>query len=199
MIIATAEDTSVLRERMGGMERALMEQQARADQATGALQGLQEQQRQQAAQQAQCRAAAAQAAAHGGTDVVDSRQLEKLVAFNGRETVEVVQSVIRGLPWVPLTRRFKDLVLGDQEVAAMRSIHTDPGHPRARRTAVRHAGDGVPRGCVKGCATWKATVCAAAGTVSRRIFLVTRKRRCTSSTSCFADTARCQARMSTNP
>ena len=90
--MATAEDTSVLRERMGGMERALMEQQARADQAPAALQGLQEQQRQQAAQQAQRWAAAAQAAAHGGTDVVDPRQLGKPVAFNGRETLEVLMS-----------------------------------------------------------------------------------------------------------
>ena len=77
----------------------------------------------------------------------------------------------------------------------MRSIHTDldtraPGAQLYYMVIMESQ-----ERCVEGCETWKATVCAAAGTVSRRVFLVTRKRRCTSSTSCFADTARCQARI----
>ena len=77
------------------MERALMEQQARAHQAAPALQALQ---RQQTAQQAQ-RWAAAQAPAHGGSVVVDTRLLGKSVAFDGRVTLEVVQVPIRSSQW----------------------------------------------------------------------------------------------------
>ena len=69
MIMASAEDMRALLERIGGMERALIEQQARADQASTALQALQQQQQQSAttAQQAQRRAAAAQAAGAGAS------------------------------------------------------------------------------------------------------------------------------------
>ena len=77
-----------LLERIGGMERALLEQQARADQASTALQALQQQQQQSAttAQQAERRAAAAQATGAGASAVVDTRLLSKPMAFDGRET-----------------------------------------------------------------------------------------------------------------
>ena len=85
----SAEDMRALLERIGGMERALIEQQARADQASTALQALQHQQQQSAttAQQAQRRAAAAQAAGAGASAVVDTRLL----------SLEVVQVPVRGL------------------------------------------------------------------------------------------------------
>ena len=44
--MASAEDMRTLLERIGGMERALIEQQARVDQASTALQALQQQQQQ---------------------------------------------------------------------------------------------------------------------------------------------------------
>ena len=86
--MSSAEDKRILLERTGGMERALLEQQAQADQAATALQALQQQQQQSAttAQQAQRRAAAAQAAGAGASAVVDTRLLSKPMAFDGRET-----------------------------------------------------------------------------------------------------------------
>ena len=88
MIVASAEDIRALLERIGGTERALIEQQARADQASTALQALQQQQQQSAttAQQAQRSAAATQAAGAGASAVVDTRLLSKPMAFGGRET-----------------------------------------------------------------------------------------------------------------
>ena len=88
VIVASAEDMRVLLERIGGMESALIEQQARADQASTGLQALQQQQQQSAttAQQAQRRAAAAQAAGAGASAVVDKRLLSKPMAFDGCET-----------------------------------------------------------------------------------------------------------------
>ena len=137
--MATAEDMRVLLERIGGVARALMEQQARAHQAAPALQALQ---RQQTAQQAQRWAAAAQALAHGGTAVVDTRLLWKSVVFDGRVTLEVVQVPIRSSQWshrpsICWCRETKD-------VAAMRATHKDLD-TRAQRTAVRHADDGAPK------------------------------------------------------
>ena len=44
VIMASAEDSRVVLERIGGMDRELLEQQARADQATAVLQGMQAQQ-----------------------------------------------------------------------------------------------------------------------------------------------------------
>ena len=67
-----------------------MEQHARADQATTALQALQQQQQEQqsatTARHAQRHAAAAQAAGIGASAVVDAGLLGKPVAFDGRET-----------------------------------------------------------------------------------------------------------------
>ena len=59
------------------MERALLEQQARADQATAALQAMQQEQQQSAAcaEQAQCRTAAPQTAGTSASAVVHTRPL----------------------------------------------------------------------------------------------------------------------------
>ena len=72
--MASAQDTRALLDRIGVMERALLELQGRADQATPALQAMQAQQQQTAAsaQQAQRRAAAAQTAGIGASAVVDT-------------------------------------------------------------------------------------------------------------------------------
>ena len=115
-----------LLERIGGMERALIEQQARADQATTALQALQalQQQQQQSAttaQQAQRRAAAAHAA---GAGVVDTKLLSKPMAFDGRETSW------RMFKFQFVAHRQSPQGLAgfgrDPGVAAMRNIHMDP-------------------------------------------------------------------------
>ena len=84
--MASAEDSRVPLERIGGMDRELLEQQARADQATAALQGMQGQQTSngRAARLAQRLVAASQAAGGGGSDVVDTRLLVNPVAFDGR-------------------------------------------------------------------------------------------------------------------
>ena len=60
--MASAEDMSVLLERIGGMERALLDPQARAEQVTAAPQAMQ-QQSAATAQRAQRRVAAARTAA----------------------------------------------------------------------------------------------------------------------------------------
>ena len=125
MILSSAEDVRVLLERIGGMERALLEQQARADQAATALQALQQQQQQSAttAQQAQRRAAAAQAAGAGASAVVDTRLLSKLMALDGRETSWRSFKFQFVAYCGAIDSRLKDLlVLGEtRDVAAMRT------------------------------------------------------------------------------
>ena len=112
------------------MERALLEQQARADQAATALQALQQQQQQSAttAQQAQRRAAAAQAAGAGASAAVDTRLLSKPMAFDGRETSWRSFKFHFVAYCGAIDSRLKDLlVLGEtRDVAAMRNIHMDP-------------------------------------------------------------------------
>ena len=118
-----------LLERIGGMERALIEQQARADQASTALQALQQQQQQSAttAHQAQRRAAAAQAAGAGASAVVDTRLLSKPMAFDGRETSWRSFKFQFVAYCGAIDSRLMDfLVLGEtRDVAAMRNIHMD--------------------------------------------------------------------------
>ena len=145
------------------MERALMEQQARVDQAKAALQALQQQELLSAttAQHAQRRAAAAQAAAIGASGVVDTRLLGKPVAFDGRETswrsFKFQLKAYRGA----IDSRLKDLfVVGEtRDVTATRNIHMDPdtralSARRWRRSCwstrvtlrvVSHGGDCWPR------------------------------------------------------
>ena len=119
-----------LLEHVGGMERALIEQQARADQASTALQALQQQQQQSAttAQQAQRRAAAVQAAGAGASAVVDTRLLSKPTAFDVRETSWRSFKFQFVAYCGAIDSRLKDLlVLGEtRDVAAMRNIHMDP-------------------------------------------------------------------------
>ena len=107
-----------------------MEQQARADQPSTALQALQQQQQQSAttAQQAQRRAAAAQAAGAGASAVVDTRLLSKQMAFDGRETSWRSFKFHFVAYCGAIDSRLKDLlVLGETRVvAAMRNIHMDP-------------------------------------------------------------------------
>ena len=103
MIKASAEDMRVPLERTGGMERALVEQKARADQASAALQGMQAQQQQTAAaaQQALRRAAAAQAKGIGASAVVDTRLLGRQTCGVrwARDGLEIVQVPVRSSPW----------------------------------------------------------------------------------------------------
>ena len=85
--MASTEDMRVLLERTGAMERAQLDQEARADQVTAALHAMQQQQQQSVAtaQHARSRAAAAQTAGTGVSAVVDTRPLGKPVTFDGRE------------------------------------------------------------------------------------------------------------------
>ena len=77
----------VLLERLGGMERALLAQQARTDQATTGVRANQQQQQSAAsARDAQRRVAAAHTAGISASAVVNTRLLCKPVAFDGRET-----------------------------------------------------------------------------------------------------------------
>ena len=130
MIMASDEEMRVLLERVGGMERALVEQQARADQAATTLQALQQQQQQTAttAHQAQWRAAAAQAAGAGASTVVDTRLLSKPMAFDGRETSWRSFKFQFVAYCGAIDSRLKDLlVLGEtRDAAAMRNVRMDP-------------------------------------------------------------------------
>ena len=130
VIMASAEDMRALLEPIGGMERARIEQQARADQASTALQALQQQQQQSAttAQQAQRRASAAQAAGAGASTVVDTRLLSKPMAFDGRETSWWSFKFQFVACCRAIDSRLTDLlVLGEtRDVAAMRNINMDP-------------------------------------------------------------------------
>ena len=125
--MASAEDMR-FQERIGGMERAPIEQQARADQASTALQALQQQLHQSVttAQQAQRRAAAAEAA--GASAVVDTRLLSK-----PRHSTVVKRAGGRSSSSSWLTAEPSTVAsrtcwfLGETwDVAAMWNIHMDP-------------------------------------------------------------------------
>ena len=109
------------------MERALLEQQARANKATAALQAVQQQQQQSAvsAQQGQRHAAAAQTAGIGASAVVGTRLLGKPVAFDGRETSWRSFKFQIGQCGA-IDSRLKDLPLGEfRDAAAMHHNHMD--------------------------------------------------------------------------
>ena len=155
--MATAEDMRVLLERIGGMERALMEQQARAHQAAPALQALQ---RQQTAQQAQRWAAAAQAPRHMAA------LLSWIQGYSGNQWCSMGELRWRWShrPWICWCWETKD-------VAAMRTTHKD------------------------------LDTRAASALLCDMLMMVRQEgpQKLLESRSCFADTARCQARMSTKP
>ena len=144
--MASVEDMRALLERISGMERALLEQQARADQATTALQAMQHQQQQSATtgQQAQRRVPTAQAAGVGASAVVDTRLLGKPVALGVRETSWRSFKFQFVACCGVIDSRLKDMLfLGEtRDVAAMRNIHMDPD-TRAR------ADHGVTGGCAE--------------------------------------------------
>ena len=125
--MASAEEVRALMERIGGMERGLLELQARADQAATTLQALQQQQQQTAstANPDQRRAAAAQAAGAGDSAVVDTRLLSKPMAFDGRETSWRSFNFQFVAHCGAIDSRLKDLlVLGETRDVA--DIHMDP-------------------------------------------------------------------------
>ena len=147
--MASAEDMRVLLESIGGMDRVLMEQQARADQATAAVQALQQQQQSATSLKlAQRRAAAAQAAGIGASAVVDTRLLGKPVAFDGRER-----------SWISLKFQFLAYrgwsLEGSAGSGRKEGRGSDAQHPRRPRhasyqcSAVPHADPDVPGGCAE--------------------------------------------------
>ena len=100
--MAAAEDMRVLPGRIVEFERELLEQQARADQATATLQGMQAQQQQSeaAAQQDQRQAAAFQTAGNGASAAVDAKLLGKTSGFRWtRDELVIVQVPVRSLLW----------------------------------------------------------------------------------------------------
>ena len=114
------------------MDRAPMEQQARADQAT-------------TAQHAQRRAAAAQAAGIGASAVVDTRHLTSGVRW-ARDELEIVQipvpSLLRSHRQSPegLAGSGRNLKRGSNA-----QHPRGPGHASSQCSAVPHADQGVPR------------------------------------------------------
>ena len=147
LIMASSEEMRVLLARIGGMERALVEQQAPADQAATTLQDLQQQQQQTAttAHQAQRRAAAAQAAGAGASAVVDTRLLSKPMAFDGRETSWRSFKFQFVAYCGALDSRIKDLLVpGREQGRRCNAQHPHgPRHASSQCAALLHANSSV--------------------------------------------------------
>ena len=132
------------------MERALLEQQVRADQATTALQALHQQHQQTtaAAQLAQRRAAAARTAGISASAVVD-KAAEQIGGVRwARDEMEIVQVPARSLLWW-----YRQSLEGSAGAGRNQGRGRNAEHPHGLRHAsslcssVLHADHGVPRVC----------------------------------------------------